>query len=70
MAYFVSNKLEKFIKRGKNKIDNMSQCDVIYKITCRDCSYVRQTKRQLGTRIKEHVSLIKGVICLLIIDLN
>jgi len=36
----------------------MSYCDVVNKITCHDCdvSYVGQTKRQLGTRIKEHFS--------------
>jgi len=56
MAYSVPNALKKF-KRGKDKI-NISQCDIVYKITCQDCdaSYMGQTKRQLGTRIKEHVS--------------
>jgi len=37
----------------------MSHCDIVYKITCHDCdasSKRRQTKRQLGTRIKEHFS--------------
>jgi len=39
----------------------MSKNDVVYKISCSNCdmSYVKQTKRQLGTRIKEHMSDIK-----------
>jgi len=56
MAYSVPNMLKNFIKHGKDKIEPMSHCDVVYKITCHDCdtSYVGQTKRQLGTRIKKH----------------
>jgi len=36
----------------------MSHQEVVYKISCQDCdaSYIGQTKRQLGTRIKEHAS--------------
>jgi len=36
----------------------MSQSEIVYKIGCLDCdaTYVGQTKRQLGTRIKEHVA--------------
>jgi len=46
MTYSVPNTLKKFIKQGKDKIGNVSQCDVVYKITCQDCaSYVGQTKR-------------------------
>jgi len=39
----------------------MSKNDVVYKISCSNCdmSYVGQTKRQLCTRIKEHMSDIK-----------
>jgi len=60
-AYSVLNKLNKIIKRGKDKIDPMSKNDVVYKISCSNCdmSYVGQTKRQLCTRIKEHMSDIK-----------
>jgi len=40
----------------------------VYKIKCSNCdiNYVGQTKRQLGTRLKEHMSDIKkrAVYCL------
>jgi len=61
IAYSVPNTLNRFIKRGKDKIDPRSQNDCVYKIVCSDCdiSYVRQTKKQLGTRLKEHMSDIR-----------
>jgi len=36
----------------------MSQTDCVYRIDCSDCdmTYVGQTKRKLGTRVKEHKS--------------
>jgi len=51
IAYSVPNTLNKFIKRGKDKIDSKSQNDCVYKINCSNCdmSYMGQTKRQLGT---------------------
>lgn len=56
MAYSCSHPLKRFIKVGKDKLDNMSHSDVVYKISCSECevTYVGQTKRQLGTRVKEH----------------
>jgi len=50
--------LNTLIKCGKDHLDLMSQQGVVYKISCRECeaSYVGQTKRQLRTRIKEHIS--------------
>jgi len=56
IAYSVPNTLNRFIKRGKDKIEPAMQNGVVYKINCRDCnsSYVGQTKRKLGTRLKEH----------------
>jgi len=58
VAYSVPNTLNKFIKRGKDKIEKLENNDCVYKINCLNCNatYVGQTKRQLGTRIKEHRS--------------
>lgn len=58
LVYSCKNKLAKFIKTGKDMLDLMSESCVIYKINCKDCnaSYVRQTKRQLRTRLKKHRS--------------
>jgi len=56
ISFSVPNTLNKFIKRGKDKIEHIAQNDVVYKINCLNCnsSYVGQTKRKLGTRLKEH----------------
>jgi len=61
IAFSISVTLNFLIKCGKDSLDTMSQHGVVYKISCHDCdaSYVGQTKRQLRTRIKEHVSDIK-----------
>jgi len=58
IAFSVPNTLNKFIKRGKDTIDRMSQNDCVYRIDCLDCdmSYVGQTKRRLCTRINEHLT--------------
>jgi len=58
IAFSIPVTLNSFIKCGKDSLDSMSQHGVVYKITCHDydASYVGQTKRQLRTRIKEHVS--------------
>jgi len=47
IAYSVPNILKRFIIRGKDKIDVMSQNEVVYKICCLDCdaTYVGQTNR-------------------------
>lgn len=60
LVYSCKNKLNKIIKTGKDKLDPLSHCDVVYKISCNDCdaSYVGQTKRRLLTRIREHRSNI------------
>jgi len=61
IAFSISHTLSNFIKCGKDGLDIMSHRGVVYKISCHDCdaSYVGQTKRQLRTRIKEHISDIR-----------
>jgi len=58
IAFSIPHTLNTFIKCGNDSLDPMSHQGVVYKISCYDCDafYVRQTKRQLRTRIKEHVS--------------
>ena len=58
MAFSIPNKLNKYIKTGKDLLEPLSHSDVVYKIFCHDCdaTYVGQTKRQLKTRIQEHKS--------------
>jgi len=55
-AYKYNNKLHQFIKPKKDPLQNIQKNNVVYKIECSDCkaTYIGQTKRQLGTRIKEH----------------
>ena len=57
IGYRVLNKLTGFIKRHKDRTTVDSSNNVVYKICCKDCdaSYVGQTKRQLKTRLNEHV---------------
>jgi len=57
LAFFITNTLKSFIKRGKDKLELLSNQNVVYKISCDDCeaSYVSQTKRKLSTRIREHI---------------
>lgn len=47
LVYSCKNRLDKFIKTGKDVVDPMFQCGVIYKISCDDYDaiYVGQTKR-------------------------
>ncbi|KYN14005.1 hypothetical protein ALC57_13796 [Trachymyrmex cornetzi] len=55
------NKLNCFIKAQKDCLTTFHKRNVIYKINCNDCdaSYVGQTKRTLGVRIKEHKNDIR-----------
>jgi len=56
------NKLNSFnIKVQKDKTNFMSKNNAVYKILCDNCdaSYVGQTKRQVQTRIKEHINNIR-----------
>lgn len=61
VEYRCLNKLDRIIKVQKDKNKHSSKSSIIYKINCKDCeaTYVGQTKRQLGTRIKEHAKNIR-----------
>jgi len=56
ITYKCNNKLNYIIKPKKDPLPYMQNSNVVYKIACTDCqaTYIGQTKRQLGTRIKEH----------------
>lgn len=61
LSYRSLNKLNKFIKVHKDNCLHSVQNNVVYKINYDnyDASYVRQTKRQLHTRISEHKNHIR-----------
>ena len=42
--------------RPKDKVEPQKMCKGVYSITCKNCNatYIGETKRTLGTRIKEH----------------
>jgi len=54
--YYSINKLRTIIKGQKDSIPKLSQTNLVYRLTCRDCdaTYVGQTGRTLKTRISEH----------------
>jgi len=54
IAYSIPNTLQRFIKRGKDKIDTMSKCDVVYKINCHDCNaFYVDHEETIGNKSKE-----------------
>jgi len=61
-GYRILNNLSNFIKVHKDVNSHDTNNNVIYKVHCRDCdaSYVGQTKRQLKTRIREHINDINS----------
>ena len=54
----IPNILNKFIDRGKDRLNQMSQQGMVYKIFCHDyeATYIGQTKRKLQTRVLENHS--------------
>lgn len=50
------NKISRFFSKTKDRTPQDAHCDLVYQIPCLDCSatYVGETKRKLGVRIKEH----------------
>ncbi|KYQ51389.1 hypothetical protein ALC60_09555, partial [Trachymyrmex zeteki] len=51
LAFSIPNSLNNFIKKGKDQLDPLCNQNVVYKISCDDCSeasYVGQTKRKLN----------------------
>jgi len=61
IGYRILNKLTGYIKRHKDINKHDTKNNIVYKIFCNNCnaSYVGQTKRQLKTRINEHVKNIR-----------
>jgi len=61
VGYRCLNKLGRFVKVHKDVDHILAKNNVIYKIGCNNCeaSYVGQTKRQLRTRIREHINNLK-----------
>ncbi|EFN70399.1 hypothetical protein EAG_11686, partial [Camponotus floridanus] len=60
LAHVFLNKLNCFIKTYKDPLPMDYQSNVVYKISCTDCSasYVGQTSRKISTRVREHQSNI------------
>ena len=55
---FKLKKLKSVLSSLKSSVDKSLKSDIVYKITCPQCSscYVRQTRLHLATRIGEHGS--------------
>jgi len=61
IGYRILNRLTAFIKRHKDKNMLETNNNIVYKISCKNCnaSYVGQIRRQLKTRISEHIKNIR-----------
>jgi len=48
--------LRNFVVHPKDKVKNEEKIELIYRVTCKNCSssYVGETGRKFGLRIKEH----------------
>jgi len=62
VQFTVTKKLNNLIKKGKDQLMNSQETEVVYKLNCNNCDkvYIGQTKRHLGTRVKEHLNNIKS----------
>ena len=50
------NTIKRSLVRSKDKLEPRKMCEGVYSITCKNCNatYIGETKRTLGTSIKEH----------------
>ena len=50
------NTLKKLLVHPKDKLDTTQSCGVVYEKACKGCdkSYIGETGRVLGTRVKKH----------------
>jgi len=62
VRFTIPRRLDTLIKKGKDSLKDSQLTEVVYKLNCKDCdkAYVGQTKRHVGTRIKEHFNNIKS----------
>ena len=60
-----TNTLRSRLTRAKDKTEDNKKCGVIYEVKCGDCSetYIGETARPLGTRLKEHQSRANSAVC-------
>lgn len=56
-AFTIPYNLNRFIVTDKDDVNKINKCDVMYRIDYRECeaTYVGQIKRQLKTRVNEHI---------------
>jgi len=62
VRFTIPKKLNCLIKKGKDQLNKAQVTEVVYKLNCKNCDkvYIGQTKRHLGTRVKEHLNNIKS----------
>jgi len=63
LAFFSLHKLGRIIKAQKDTLPIVSNKNVMYKLSCKNCNatYVGQTKRKLATRVTEHMKDINKI---------
>jgi len=59
---FDNHGFDMLIKKGKDQLKNSQVTEVVYKLNCNNCDrvYIGQTRRHLGTRVKEHFNNMKS----------